>query len=211
MMGPLHESKVSLLKASGGLRNTIGAEEVKININIGVEGLSRAINKLDSFCDEANLKKSPQAQPVEIHEITQRILSVFRETIQRAMVRISVERSHIFPVINISSRELEQIFYTMIQNVIQSADGVNLHHLDIDFSIQDKFFHMKFSEYCPKGSPGDAEKMPAEERVVFPGKDKYNFELSVLKGITEAYGGTITISPNSQGGILYEIRIPVAD
>ena len=70
---------------------------------------------------------------------------------------------------------------------------------------------MKFSEYCPNGSAGNIEEIPAGERVAFPDKDKYNFELSVLKGITEAYGGAVTISPNSQGGFLYEIRIPVVD
>jgi len=45
---------------------------------------------------------------------------------------------------------------------------------------------------------------------VFPDKDKFNFELSVLKGITEAQGGTVKINPNSQGGFIYEIRIPVS-
>ena len=164
-----------------------------------------------SFCDKANLKKPLHAQPIEIHEITQRILLVFQETIQRAIVRISIERADILPVMHISSRELEQIFYIMIQNMIQSADGVHLHHLDIDFSIQDAFFYMKFSEYCPNDSPENIENKPAAVGATFPDKDKYNFELSVLKGITEAYGGVITISPNSQGGFLYEIRIPVVD
>jgi PAS domain-containing protein len=210
MVGPLHESKVFLLKASSRLKKTIGAEEVKINIKNGIEGLSRAIKKLDSFCDKANLKKPLQAQPIEIHEITQRILSVFQETIQHAIVRISIKRADILPVMHISSRELEQIFYTMIQNVIQSADGVHLHQLDIEFSIQDKFFCMKFSEYCSDSSAGNIENIPVAERAVFPDKDKYNFEFSVLKGITEAHGGTIRIYPNSQGGFVYEIRIPVA-
>ena len=103
------------------------------------------------------------------------------------------------------------VFYTMIQNVIRSADGIHLHHLDIDFSIHDGFFYMKFSEYCPKDSAENIEKRPDEERTEFPDKDKYNFELSVLEGITEAYGGAVTITSNSQGGFLYEIRIPVVD
>ena len=53
--------------------------------------------------------------------------------------------------------------------------------------------------------------VPDEERVVFPDKDKYNFELSVLKGITEAYNSTVTVFPNSQGGLVHEVRIPVID
>lgn len=210
MITPLHESKVSFLKSYGGLKNTIGAEEVKMNIKNGVERLSRAIEKLDRWFEKANLKKPTQVEPVDIHEITQRILLVFRETVQRAMVKITTTGTDILPVMHISSRELEQIFYSMIQNAIRSADGAHLHHLDIDFSIQDSFFSMKFSEYRPNGASGAIEEATTEERVVFPDKDKYNFELSVLKGITEAYGGTVRISPNSKGGFLYEVRIPVA-
>ena len=46
---------------------------------------------------------------------------------------------------------------------------------------------------------------------MFPDKNTYNFELSMLKEIAEVYGGAVTISPNSQGGFVYEIRIPGVD
>jgi PAS domain-containing protein len=209
MVVPLHESKVSLLKASSGLGKTIGAEEVKINIKNGIERLTRAINKIDSFCDKANLKKPPYAQPIEVYQITQRILSVFQEMAQRAMMKISIEGADILPVMPISSRELEQIFYTMVQQLILSADGIHIHNLNIAFSIEETFLCMKFSEYSSHRSPADGENMPPAGTNVFPDKDKYNFELSVLKGITEAQGGTIRICPNSQGGFVYEIRIPI--
>jgi PAS domain S-box-containing protein len=211
MIGPLYETKVSLQKASSGLRKTIGAEEVKQNIQNGIIGLLDALKKLDAFCDKANLEKPLEAQPIDIQEITQRILSVFQQTLQRAMVKINIEGTNILPAMNISSRELEQIFYTMIQNVIQSADGVHLHYLDITISIQDDFFCMKFSEYRPNGTGENIDTEQPQERAAFLGPNKYNFELSVLKGITEAYAGTISIWPNKQGGFLHEIRIPVAD
>ena len=210
MVAPLHESKVSLLKASNGLEKTIGAEEVKINIENGIKGLSRAIDKLDSFCDKANLEKPSYAQPIEVYQITQRILSVFQEMAQRSMMKISIEGTDILPVMPISSRELEQIIYTMVQQLILSADGVHIHNLNIAFSIEETFLYMRFSEYCPHRSPVDGENMPAAGMNVFPDKDKFNFELSVLKGITEAQGGTVKINPNSQGGFIYEIRIPVS-
>ena len=188
----------------------MGAEEVKINIKNGIEGLSRAIDKLDSFCDKANLEKPSYAQPIEVYQITQRILSVFQEVAQRSMMKISIEGTDILPVMPVSSREVEQIIYTMVQQLILSADGIHMHNLNIAFSIEDTFLCMRFSEYCPHRSTVEGENMPAAGTNVFRDKDKDNFELSVLKGITEAQGGTIRINPNSQGGLLYEIRIPVS-
>ena len=209
MAGPLHESKVSLFKASNGLRGTIGAEEVREKIKNGIDRLSMAINKLDAFCDKANLKKPFEAQPIEIYSITQRLMSVFKETAQRAMMKISVKGAEIVPVMLISSREMEQLIYTMLQQRIQSAEGDHFCKLEIAFSTEGSFLCMKFSEHCPGHSPKVSERLIASASNGLLDENRYNFELSVLKGITEAYDGTIRIGPNDQGGLVYEIRIPV--
>lgn len=208
-MEPLHQSKISLLRALNGLKNTIGSEAVTTDIGKGVEGLTDAIGKLGQLCEKANLKKPVAAEPVLISEIVGRILAVFQDSIQRTMLKISLHGSHILPVMTISTREMEQMLYSMMQSLIQSADGIHLTQLDIDFSIQNKFFCARFDQYRANGLTGITKE--SKQQVVFPEKEQYNFEFSVLRGIVDAYGGTVTVSPNSQGGFLHEIRIPVAD
>jgi PAS domain-containing protein len=208
--GPLHESKVSLLKALSGLRKTIGAGDVKASIQEGLDKISGAIKALGGFCVKANLQTLPQAEPIDLFEIVQRVLSVFRESAQHAMVRITTERMDIFPVMNISSRELEQVIYTMVQNVIQSADGTHVHDLSIDFSIQKETFCMKFFESCMYDSVQNPEELSTLKTEMLAGRGERSFGFSVLKGIIDTFSGTIAISPNSQGGIIYEIHLPLA-
>jgi PAS domain-containing protein len=210
MAAPLQESKISFLSASNGLRKTIGAEEVKENIKNGLNGLTKTINKLSVFCEKANLKKPFEAQPIEIHQIVERLLSVFRETAQQAMMKISIEGSDLLPVMLISSRELEQVLYTMLQQLIRACDGEHVCNLDIKFLAEKSFLLIKFSEYCSGQPLSIGQTIFTSASNGLSGEDTYNFELSVLKGIIEAYSGTINIAPNARGGLVYEIRIPVA-
>lgn len=211
MTRPLHESKALFLKALSGLKKTIGAEEVKGDINQGIAAVSKAIRKLDGFCDEANLEKSVRSQPIEISEMTRCILSVLQETAQRKMVKIAVEGEEILPVMQMSRRELEQIVYTMIQAILTSMEGEHLHHLDITFSMQEKNLRIGLSEYRANGKVFGVENKSDQDEVVGMDTEKENFELSVLKRMTEANGGSVSVSPNSKGGLLHEITIPLAD
>ena len=208
--GPLYESKISLLRALSYLRKTIGAGDVKDSIQEGLDKISGAIKSLDGFCTKANLQTSPQAEPIDLFEIVQRVLSVFCESAQHAMVRITTEGADIFPVICISSRELEQVLYIMIQNVVQSVDGIHVHNLAINFSIQKETFCMQFSESCLCDSVQELEKVSTVKSEMLTGTGQRSFGFSVLKGIIEAYKGTITLTPNSQEGILYNIQLPLA-
>ncbi|MBC8378947.1 MAG: hypothetical protein H8E62_07220 [Planctomycetes bacterium] len=207
--GPLNESKISLLKALGGLRKTIGAADVKADISEGIEKISQATKTLDGFCTKANLQISPRIDPIDLFEVVQRILSVFRESAQHAMVRIATEGTDMFPVLGISSRELEQVLYIMIQNIIRSVDGIHLYNLKIHFSIQEEGFCVKFAEDCLCETLQDVEDSATMRSNIVATEGESNFDLSVLKGIVQAYGGTITITPNPQSGTFCEIRLPL--
>lgn len=161
-------------------------------------------------CIKANLQTSPQAETIDLFEIVPRVLSVFRESAQHAMVRITTEGTDIFPVMCISTRELEQVLYIMVQNMIQFADGTNIHNLSINFLTQKEMFCMKFSDSCLSDSAQEVENISTVSTEILAETNERGFEYSVLKGIVEAYAGTITSTPNSQGGVLYEIQLPLA-
>jgi len=207
---PLHESKLSLLKAFSGLRKTIGAGDVKASIQEGLDKISQAIKTLDGFCEKANLQKSPHSEPIDLHELLRRVLAVTKESAEHAMVRITTAGADIFPAMRISSRELEQVLYNMVQKVIHSTDGGYVSNLEINFTIQDKCLCMKFSETSLKSPLDRVNETISNGTEIRMLESEYDFGLSVLKGIVEAYRGTITIARNSDDSVLYEIQLPLA-
>lgn len=206
--GPLHDSKVSLMKAIRGLRRTIGGGDITASIQEGIDRISQAIKTLSAFGIKAELQHLPPPEPIDLFETVQRILSVFRESAQHSLVRITTEGTDIFPVTSISSRELEQVLYIMIQNVIRSADGSQIHNLNIDFSVENKTLCVRFSDKCLNPSDGSAVSTISYSKGI--GTDERSFDFSVVKGIVDTYSGTMT-TIQEPDGVRYEIQLPLAE
>ncbi|MDH4203203.1 MAG: PAS domain-containing protein [Phycisphaerae bacterium] len=207
---PLYDAKIVLLKAFGGLRKTIGAGDVKADIQAGIDLIATATKLLDGFCKKADLKTPPPKEPIDLYLITERVLSVLQDAVKQAMVRISTQETGLFPALNISSKELEQILYIMVQSVISMVDGTHVHNLDIEFSTQDEVFRVRFSETCLSDSVHEAAQVSTISPEKFSETGKRSFDFSILKGMVEGSGGSVTVTQNQQGGVLYEIELPLA-
>ena len=202
---PLHASKLSLLKAFNGLRKTIGAGDVRADIQDGLNEISSAIQILNNFCEKANLQRASHPEPINLLEIIGRVLTVTQESADRAKIRIKTERANIFPVLSISSRQLEQILYNMLQRLIHAADGTCINNLTIMFSVQE------FLETCLNDSAAPSLENSVDQAPVSNPQAESDFGLAVLKGIVESYEGTMTITQRSAESVLYEIRLPLAE
>jgi PAS domain S-box-containing protein len=208
---PLQASKISLLKAFNGLRKTIGAGDVRADIQDGLNKITAAIQTLNGFCEKANLQTPTYPEPMNLFEIVRRVLSVTSELADHAMVRITTAGADIFPIMNISSRQLEQILYNTLQKIIHAADGTHVKNVEITFSRQSDNLCMKFLETCLKG-PAEQSSERTEGPIIISEQEEveHDFGLSVLKGIIESYGGAITITRQAADSALYEIQLPLA-
>jgi C4-dicarboxylate-specific signal transduction histidine kinase len=205
---PLDVSRIALSRALSGLRKTIGAEEVKGNIQKGMSKVSDAIGVLDGFYEQADMKPARHAEPVDIGQILERIVSVLHESSQMAMLRIMAEGADIVPAMFIKPRELEQVFFIVVQNAIQAADGVYFRELKINCEIEDDKLKLQFSGTVGDGSFGGSKCIFGVNSDDQSGQGG-DFGLSILKGIVAAYEGVMKISTNDETGQIIEVDLPV--
>jgi signal transduction histidine kinase len=205
---PLDVSRILLSRALSGLRKTIGAEEVKGNISGGISKVSEAIKILDDFYEQADMKPARHAEPIELVRIVERIVSVFHENAQIAMLRIMSEGVDIVPAMFIKVRELEQIFFIVVQNAIQAADGVHYRELKIECAIKDDKLKLRFSGTINDGSVEGGKNIFSIDTDNSRGESG-DFGLSILKGIVAAYEGTMAVTTSDETGTCIEVALPV--
>lgn len=205
---PLDVSRIVLSRALSGLRKTIGVEEVKGDIGEGILKVSDAIKVLDGFYEQADMKPARHGEPVDVGQILERIVSVFHESAQTVMLRIMPEGGNIVPAMFIQPRELEQVFFIVVQNAIQAADGAEFRELKINCSIEDNKLKLRFS-----GTVGDGLVVDGKSIFGVNFDDQSgqidNFGFSILKGIVAAYEGVMAIRRSDEIGHIIEITLPV--
>ena len=204
---PLAVSKVFLLKAIGELKTMLGSEHIKKNLKNCLEKISGSVAIIDKFYEAAQISPKPKAEPIDLGQTIRKIVAVFDESARRAHLQVITTGTDIVPCVHISSRELEQVFFIMIQNAIENADGQDAYSLTISCDIENEQMCLHFSDTC-----GGTEKI---ENVFDPflgvsGNGKGSgLGLAIVKRIISAYNGQVRAENNEGTGISFYITLPI--
>lgn len=208
---PLSAVRISLFKALKGLKKTIGAEEVKGNIGDGLHEMKGAFETLNEFYAQANITTYPKAEPIDVQEMIERIIAVFIESSRRSLLRIVIGGTDIMPCMFISPKQLEQIFFILIQHSVEAAGGGQLRHLKINCRLEEGNMVVEFDGVC-EGVDVKELNMVFES---FPDADAGSkvdlFGLAILGKLVKAYNGSIEVVSESPGQNKIIVTLPAEE
>ena len=169
---------------------------------------SEAMQIIDKFFSFANITPNPKAEPVDIEQIVNRVLAVFRDRINQAMLRVETSGIDVVPFMFISSHEMDQVFFAIVQNVAQSATGNELADFSIQCDLGEKCLRIVFSDNLADtglSDPNDIFEPFTSTDSISPNN---SFGLVVLKRLVMAYNGIIDAKRQDDRNII-EITLPV--
>jgi len=208
LVEPLRMAKVLLLKSISSLRVMKASGHVLSRLNGSLQEVSKAGEIVDKFCEASNIKPLQKAQAIDLYEIVQRILAVFEDNAHQAGLRLVASGTDIVPCMFISPHELEQIFFTMVQEAIYSAHCEKQCQLVISCQISKGFLHVKFIDNCGGLAPNKLaavfEPFAAQSRSHEPG-----LALAIVKQLVTANGGEVDVESEPGRGTTFHIRLPV--
>jgi signal transduction histidine kinase len=205
---PVASIKASLLTALVALRKIPHNVSLRLPLQDSLEQSSKAMEIIDKFFSFANIAPNPKAEPIDIEQIVNRVLAVFRNRANQAMIRVEMSGVDIVPCMFISSRELEQVFFTIFQNAVQAANGQCLADFSIMGYLNDEKLRLVFKDNfnsIPYDDPNDIFE-PFSSSEVSPPQN--SFGLAVLKRLVLAYNGTINAKRKERITTI-EITLPV--
>lgn len=205
---PVASIKASLLTALVALRKIPGNINLREPLQNSLDQSSKAMDIIDKFFSFANIVPNPKAQPIDIEQIINRVLAVFRDRTNQAMLRIETSGIDVVPCMFIPLHEIEQVFFGILQNVINAADGIGLADFSIKCNLTGEKLELLFSDNfnsIPYADPNDIfEPFSSSEGVPITN----SFGLVVLKRLVLAYDGAITAKKQS-GITSIKITLPV--
>ena len=113
------------------------------------------------------------------------------------------------PLMTVSAREMEQIFYHLIQRALDVAGRDGRQKLTIGCSTFDGRIELTFCHACEGSRPGIPKRELDPVRHGMEGVGSGGFGLAIVRQIVGEHGGEIADETQADGTVILRVRLPV--
>jgi PAS domain S-box-containing protein len=206
---PIAVTRLMLQRLVGDLDATSTAEEIMSSIKKGLSEISRASDIVERFRSVAEVSGQAIMAPVDIYQIAKRMMRVFAQSAKRVNLSIAIKDINLVPCMSISSRELEQVFFILIQNAIDWADADKRQKLTINCQTQEKKIELIFSDTCGGIEPDKLQYVFEPFFSVQNSTRETGLNLAIARQLVCAHGGDIKAESMTGQGTTFHVTLPV--
>jgi signal transduction histidine kinase len=147
----------------------------------------------------------------DIAETATKLTSALSDDAVRANLHITVNPLGGLPTVKCAAAALEQIFFIIIQNAIEAADGEKRHKLTISAKSRDEKVELRFSDDCCGIAPENLEKIFEPFYTTKSDRGGMGLGLEIVRRILLVCGGEIHVESNVGKGTIFYVVLPAAD
>jgi PAS domain S-box-containing protein len=206
---PIAVTRLMLQRLAADLNGTSTEEEMLSGLKKGLSEISRAADIVDRFRSVADVPEQEIIAPVDIYQIAKRLMRVFAQSAKRTNLSIAVKDINFVPFMTMSSHELEQIFFILIQNAIDWADVGRRQTLTISCQAQGKNIELEFTDTCGGIEPEKIQYLFEPFFVAQAGARVTGLNLAIAKQIVSTHGGKISAESEPGQGTTIIVTLPV--
>jgi PAS domain S-box-containing protein len=206
---PLSVTQLLLQRILADLSEISHDETIDNSLKKSLSEVSKASEIVNRFQSIVQVSSKTTAEPVDLYQITKRIMAVFAQSAKRAHLTISVKDVDVVPSLSIPTHQLEQIFFILVQNAIDNADIKKHQKLTISYHYDDKQPELRFSDTCGGIEPSKLEHIFEPFLAAEPDARQDSLGLAVAKRIICDYGGEIIAESRPRQGTTFHVKLPI--
>jgi C4-dicarboxylate-specific signal transduction histidine kinase len=112
------------------------------------------------------------------------------------------------PPIYSNERELEQLFFALLDNAIQAADGKKDRKVLVSGTMRDEHIELRFSDDCGGIAPEHIDKLFEPFFTTKPPGEGTGLGLCIVQRIVAQAGGRIRVKNKPGTGLTFFVTLP---
>jgi PAS domain S-box-containing protein len=200
---------LSIQNALETLAQTNDIEDAKGDLEEAGAAVRKAVSRVAQIKAFSRLSWRDSIEPVALDEVCRRIITLFRSAMVRARLTVQMHCAGAPLTLWANERDVEQLFFSLIENAMQAADASRDNHLTISISRSDRQFELRFDDDCAGIAPEHLEKVFDPFFTTRPPSVGTGLGLFIAKNIVERAKGTIQLESRPDEGTTVTIILPV--
>ncbi|KPK75237.1 MAG: hypothetical protein AMJ79_12015 [Phycisphaerae bacterium SM23_30] len=205
---PLTVIQLMLENSKTRLKKTSCPKIVLKNIKEGLKAAAQVEMIVQSFRDLARLPGQPFEEKINLQKIADQVALVLSEKARQVQLQLVIEDMNNLPQGIGDKTEIEQIFFILVENSIQAADGKKERQLTIRAALQDSELRLEFADDCGGIAPENLHKIFEPFFTTKPRGQGTGLGLSIVQQILTRRHGTIRVESQAGRGITFYITLP---
>jgi C4-dicarboxylate-specific signal transduction histidine kinase len=206
---PLTVIRLSIQNSLAELETVSCPDTVVEDLKEGLSEISSMTSMVNRFRNFARISTKRTVSKVDLKAVAERIVKLLDESAWRVNVTLRVEGMDKLPLIYTYERELEQLFFSMIENAIQAADGKKSRQVIISGAVIDEHIELQFSDNCGGIAPENLDRIFEPFFTTKSVAERTGLGLCVVERIVSQVGGKIRVESKLGRGSTFFVTLPI--
>jgi len=205
---PLTVIRLSIENALAKLEATSSPENVTRKLKDSLNEVSNVASIVERFRNFARRSTEEIVVEVDLEAIGTKIVKLLNESAQRAKVALCLNGLDKLPLVYSNEKDMEQLFFALVDNAIQAADGKKSRQLIISGAVKNGHIELWFSDNCGGIAPENIDKIFEPFFTTKPKGQGTGLGLCIVQSIVSRAGGKIRVESKFGEGSTFFITLP---
>jgi C4-dicarboxylate-specific signal transduction histidine kinase len=206
---PLTVIRLSLDNALDELEGTSCPEKAVRRLHDSVIQVSNITDIINRFRNFARQSSDTRFGEVNVNVIAERVVRLLEESARQAKVTLHLKSMGKLPSVTVNETDLEQLFFALLENAIQAADGTRTRQVVISGAIKDERVELRFCDNCGGITPEIRDKIFEPFFTTKPRGQGTGLGLCIVHDVVTRVGGHIRLESEFGRGTTFFVTLPV--
>jgi len=205
---PLTVVRLALEYSLEALQSTPCPQAVTEQLGMALRGVSKIGSIAKAFRRFARQGVPRTRSEVDLNAVANHTVRLFREIARQAKTTLHLQGFDSLPPVNLRG-DIEQLFFALIENAIQAADGEHLHKITISGCMRDEHIELQFADDCGGIALNHQKQLFEPFFTTKPPRLGTGLGLPVAQNIVSQDGGDIRMESTPGEGSTFIVRLPI--
>lgn len=206
---PLTVIRLSLDNALDELRAASSSATVIRRLRDSVTQVSNITSMIENFRNFARKSSGRTVTQVNLKAVAFRIASLLSESARSVRIQLRIRKMDNLPCPWMNENDLEQVFFALIENAIQAADGKKTRQLVISGAVKGQNIELRFSDDCGGIDTANIDKVFEPFFTTKSRGQGTGLGLCIVKDVVSRNGGHVRVQSEFGEGTSFIVSLPV--
>jgi len=206
---PLTVIRLSLESALEKMKAASSAEAVTKKLRDSLNQVANIVTLTERFRNFARKSSEHAVRQVDLKRLAERIIRLLGESARRARIALRLEAMDELPAVYWDQRDLEQLFFSLVDNAIRAADGQKTRQLVISGTVEGDRVELRFSDNCGGIAPENLDKIFEPFFTTRPAGEGTGLGLCIVQDIVSRAHGKVRLENKPGEGSTFFITLPI--